>query len=208
MSYMDDFKLYLPKYLSEKSYNELLKELTDFPANIDQRFYTTSLDQNVLYQGDCIRNLPVVKLFKDDVVKVKYASCIMLSNTCDMDLNNNRAFESQIMYAPIYPLSRYVSMLDDKIEDKSKISNHISAIKQQRQTQILYLPAFGDMLEESLVFLDQISNMPGWRVCRDSLKTTKLVSLSTYGAYLFLFKLSVHFSRLQDQFDRKSFLQT
>ncbi len=42
----DELKKYLPKYLSEENYNNLLTELKSFPYNIDNRMYTYSLDNN------------------------------------------------------------------------------------------------------------------------------------------------------------------
>ena len=40
----DELKKYLPKYLSEENYNNLLTELKSFPYNIDNRMYTYSLE--------------------------------------------------------------------------------------------------------------------------------------------------------------------
>ena len=50
-----DIQAYLPKYLSEENYRNLLKELDSFPNNIDQRMYTTSLPDNVIFQGESVK---------------------------------------------------------------------------------------------------------------------------------------------------------
>ena len=52
----DDLKRYLPKYLSAENYEMLLQELRAFPDNIDDRMYTFSLEQNILFQGDGLKN--------------------------------------------------------------------------------------------------------------------------------------------------------
>lgn len=59
----DELKKYLPKYLSEENYNNLLTELKSFPYNIDNRMYTYSLDNNIIYQGDGIKEMPLTSSF-------------------------------------------------------------------------------------------------------------------------------------------------
>jgi len=58
----EDFKKYLPRYLSSLSSKELFDGLKDFPENMNKRFYTDeiSLDENIIYQGDGIRDLPFI----------------------------------------------------------------------------------------------------------------------------------------------------
>lgn len=106
----DELKKYLPKYLSEENYNNLLTELKSFPYNIDNRMYTYSLDNNIIYQGDGIKEMPIIDLA--NIGKgVKITNCLILSNTCDMDIANNRLFPASIMYAPIINLANYISVL-------------------------------------------------------------------------------------------------
>lgn len=83
MMSVQDIQVYLPKYLSEDNYRNLLRELESFPNNIDQRMYTTSLPNNVIFQGDGYDSLPFVNLMKLED-GCKYRSGIVLSNTCDM----------------------------------------------------------------------------------------------------------------------------
>lgn len=105
----DELKKYLPKYLSEENYNNLLTELKSFPYNIDNRMYTYSLDNNIIYQGDGIKEMPIIDLA--NIGKgVKITNCLILSNTCDMDIANNRLFPASIMYAPIINLANYISV--------------------------------------------------------------------------------------------------
>lgn len=63
---------------------------------------------------------------------VKKVSCLILSNTCDMDLSNSRMFPASIMYAPIINLTKYISVLQKQGINSSKIENHISNLKQQK----------------------------------------------------------------------------
>lgn len=96
----DELKKYLPKYLSEENYKTLLAELKSFPYNIDGRMYTSMLDKNVIFQGDGLKKMPIIDLVNIER-GVKNVSCLILSNTCDMDLSNSRMFPASIMYAPI-----------------------------------------------------------------------------------------------------------
>ena len=203
---LDEIKIYLPKFLSAESDRELFKGLKDFPENIDERLYTTYLnDTKIIYQGDGLNNLLVVNLPKPEI---KPVPSIILSNTCDIDLQNERNFPSQIVYAPIFSLEKYKqTLLKNSKKSKEQIIDHINAIKKQEITQIFYLPRFDGKLEESIVFLDRVNNMPNTLIERDKITSNRIFTLSDYGAYLFLLKLSIHFTRVQDKVERKSIIK-
>ena len=186
----DELKKYLPKYLSEENYKTLLAELKSFPYNIDGRMYTSMLDKNVIFQGDGLKKMPIIDLVNIER-GVKNVSCLILSNTCDMDLSNSRMFPASIMYAPIINLTRYISVLQKQGVNSSKIENHISDLKQQK-------------MEDSIVFLDKIYHVDNRFINRDTLEDQRLFSLSDYGFYMLIFKLSIHFSRIQEKVNRGS----
>ena len=196
----DELKKYLPKYLSEENYKTLLAELKSFPYNIDGRMYTSMLDKNVIFQGDGLKKMPIIDLVNIER-GVKNVSCLILSNTCDMDLSNSRMFPASIMYAPIINLTTYISVLQKQGVNSSKIENHISDLKQQKITQIIFLPANSQM-EDSIVFLDKIYHVDNRFINRDTLEDQRLFSLSDYGFYMLIFKLSIHFSRIQEKVNR------
>ena len=196
----EELKKYLPKYLSEENYNNLLSELKSFPNNIDARMYTSYLKDDIIYQGDGIDNMPIIDLAQSSKGP-QSVPALILSNTCDMDLANIRMFPSSIIYAPIIKLSNYQSVLSKYCNDTNKIENHITNLKQQKITQIMYLPAIGNM-EESIVFLDRLFNINNKYIDRTNLKDTRIFSFSDYGFYLLIFKLSVHFSRIQEKVNR------
>lgn len=199
---LNDISLYLPKYLSVNSTKELLRELDSFPDNIDKRFYSNLMDE-IVFQGDGLIDLPVVKLpIVDLTLDQKNTACLVISNTCDTDLNNPRLFPSQITYSPIIDLEKYKTSLL-KYHDENKINSHIESIKLQKISQILFLPSNG-VICDSIVFLDRIFNIKNDHIKRNELKTKRLFSLSNYGFYVFLFKISVHFTRVQEKVDRIS----
>ena len=197
----DDVKVYLPKFLSDENERNLYLSLKDFPDNIDNRFYTEALhDNNIIYQGDGIKNLLVVNMQDKSFKEVP---CMVFSNTCDINIENIRNFTSQIVYAPIFNLSKYYEqILKNSQKDKKDILAHIEAIKKQEITQIFYLPQISRKLEESIVFLDRVVNFPTQNIERKNIKEKRIFTLSNYGVYVFLLKLSIHFTRITDRVDR------
>jgi hypothetical protein len=200
---IDDIKIYLPKYLSAESEKELFNGLKDFPYNIDERLYTTYLkDKEIIFQGDGLNDMLVVNLPKSEI---RPAPSIILSNTCDIDIQNIRNFPSQIVYTPIFNLEKYKkSIIKNSTKTKEQINSHITSIKRQEVTQIFYLPKWGSNLAESIVFLDRVNNVSSNSIQRNSVPSKRIFTLSDYGAYLFLLKLSIHYTRIQDRVDRKS----
>ncbi len=59
-------------------------------------------------------------------------------------------------------------------------------------------------MEDSIVFLDKIYHVDNRFINRDTLEDQRLFSLSDYGFYMLIFKLSVHFSRIQEKVNRGS----
>lgn len=196
----DVIKNYLPKYLSADNYNALLAELKSFPDNIDKRFYTHLLEKNVIFQGDGIKEMPIIDITNIEL-GVKKVNCLIISNTCDMDLTNIRRFHASILYSPIINLKKYISTLQEQNIDNSTIENHISDLKHQKISQILFLPK-NSQIEDSIVFLDKIQNIDNRYISRDNLENQRLFSLSDYGFYMLVLKLSVHFSRIQEKVNR------
>lgn len=191
-------KTFLPKYLSSESTKELLDLFKTFPDNLDNRFYTSRLNsESTLFQGDGIDRLPIIDLPNTDI---KYTKSILLSNTCDIDPSNERLFPSSICYVPIINLSKYKDLITrNSNKNTTQIESHIQDIRKQRITQILYLPSYGQF-EEGIVFLDKVNNISSKSIDRSNF--SRLFVLSDYGLYVFLLKISIHFTRIQERIDR------
>ena len=98
-------------------------------------------------------------------------------------------------------------MLIEEFVDTGKhtleaINNHIEAIKKQLITQIMFLPKGSKLQDDSIVFLDRVNNYPLGEMSVEDVKRKKLFVLSNYGLYIFLIKLSIHFTRIQENVDR------
>lgn len=202
---IDNIKVFLPKYLSDDSEKALVKAIRDFPSCENKSFYTDRLkDQSIIFQGDGIDDFPIFNVPKDlnDQIDRKTTSAIILSNTCDLDLQNKRYFASNIVYAPIVLLSRYKEILISENKSATQINTHFDSIRNQEITQIFFLPSCLSKVEESIVFLDKVFNLPNSFFNRSNIGSLRRFTLSDFGSYLFLFKLSLHFTRIQDRVDR------
>lgn len=200
---LEDFKLYLPKFLSAESEKELFNSLKDFPKNIDSRIYTNYLsNSDIIYQGDGISDMLFVNLPSPEI---KPVPSMILTNTCDIDIVNVRNFPSQVVYAPIFNISKYKEALyKNSKKTEEQIDSHINSIKNQEITQIFYLPKVEGKIDDSIVFFDRVCNFPNKLISRENLNEKRLFTLSDYGSYLFILKLSIHFTRIQDKVERKS----
>lgn len=117
-----------------------------------------------------------------------------------MDLSNSRMFPASIMYAPIINLTTYISVLQNKVLIVAKLKTTFQ-ISNNKNNPIIFLPANSQM-EDSIVFLDKIYHVDNRFINRDTLEDQRLFSLSDYGFYMLIFKLSIHFSRIQEKVNR------
>ena len=198
MTSFEDIKKYLPQYLSDRDAKQLFSALKDFPNNIDERFYTNySLDDNILYQGDCLKDIPAFNL---PDTRTKLSQSMAISNTCDMDLNNKRLWNTRILFSQIILLEKLEKGLCQRFP-KDRVTNYINSLKKQQITNAFYLPKSKN-LDEAVAFFDYTNSFDINYIDRESLKERRLVSLSNYGFYILLLKLSIHFTRVQEKVER------
>lgn len=197
---LEEVQAFLPKYLSDDSERSLFKGLKDFPDNMDSRLFTNKLKgEKIIYQGDGIANMAIYsfKLKQETAV-----NGIILSNTCDLDLANKRKYAPRIVFCPIKTLGSYQTFLSKAALTQEQIDNHLDDIKKQRISQIFYLPGIENKFEDSIAFFDRACNVSNDMIDRESLEHNRLFSFGDYGFYLFLFRLSVHFTRIKEGVDR------
>ena len=200
-----DIEKYLPQYLSKEASENLFAELKDFPKNIDDRLYTKYLaDNKVLYQGDGISGLIGINL---PDTRTGDVPGIVISNTCDINPENERPTESRLVYATIFKLEKYKDLLIQRFvntgqKTEESINAHIEKIKEQYISHIFYLPAGAGLENESIVLLDRLNNLPNNYIQNDNIPKQRLFTLSDYGFYLFLYKLSIHFTRIRESVSR------
>lgn len=194
----DDIKIYLPKYLSEEKQRDLYNELATFPENIDKRFYSSYLKaEKTMFQGDGVFDV-IMPVNGQELIKVK---ALLISNTCDASTENTRLFALNLQFAPIFNLKNYEDGLL-KTYSREKVLSHTRAIREQKVTSFFYLPAEGVLLEDSFARFDYVFSSPIMGVSISELMNNRMFTLSNYGFYLFLIKLSMHFTRVQEAVNR------
>lgn len=67
---------------------------------------------------------------------------------------------------------------------------------------MFYLPNISGLGEEAIALLDRITNCDLQKLDLDRLMESRLFTLSDYGFYIFLFKLSIHLTRIREGVSR------
>jgi len=197
---LKDIEIFLPKYLSPESNKKLWDGLKQFPDHYEKDFYWNNSNIKEILQGDGFSDGYIINLPN---TTVKVGNTIIISNSCDIDFNNSRFYETQIILSPIINLEKYINKLNLRFPGQvDRISEHIQNIRNQKISTIFYLPKSHGMSNEGFIFLDKLISLPNNVQIRNSYFMNQLFRLSNLGLYIFLFKLSVHFTRIQEKVDR------
>lgn len=194
----DQIRLFLPKYLSAEQQRQLFSELAKFPENFD--FYLLREDlREMLLQGDGWQGFVVIDFATG---ARKTVSGMILSNSCDVDIENRRDLPVNLLFAPLISLARYRRLLSGVGKNEDQIDGIIGNIRKQYVTSIFYIPDRSGIIEESIILLDDIHAHP----LQDFLgrERQSIFTLNQYAFYLFLIKLSIHFSRFREGIQRFS----
>lgn len=185
----------IPFYLTQDQKIALAKALKDFTNHGVGDYYTSQFKHELL-QGDGWGSVPIVDYRTQTLRKVR---AVVLSNTCDMNNSGTRTTPPQVTVAPIVNMERYKDSLRQRGVDEQKINDKMESIKKQAITNVVHLPA-GPDFDESIVQLDMLYTLPVSAFKESS--TGNIFTLSMFGFYLFIFKLSVHFCRFHEQIER------
>jgi hypothetical protein len=189
-------QIFLPKYLTPAQQKQLFEELDSFPDIKNFYLDTENFGQEML-QGDGWTGFVVIN-FK--TLEKKTISGIVLSNTCDISIENKRPLPVRILFAPMIRLSKYIERLRQVGESEQQIESRLNEVRRQHITQIFYLPENTNVLEESMVVLDDVHAHPREDFCNET--GSKVFTLSQYAFYIFLMKLSIHFCRFNENIAR------
>ena len=181
----NDIQKYLPQYLSNDAKEALKKSLDDFPNNLEK-----------MIMSEDIFNKHRSTLLQSDIVECKNiygehnAKVMIISNSCDNSSENERNFNICISFVVILSLEKIKNVFEKNGKDKQSINTQIDAIKKQRVTNMFYLP------DDTVALLDRTMHLDYNKFSKAMIN--KIASLSNYGFYTFLFKLSYHFTRLRE----------
>ena len=190
--FFEQVKLFLPKYLTPEESRQLYSELSKFPDNMD--FFLERADlQDQLLQGAGWRGFIAIE-FSSGARKV--VSGVILSNSCDISPVNFTDLPVNVLFAPLISLDRFSSTLYAGGKSLQQIDSILVNIRKQRVTNVFYLPGRPPSVSESVILLDDVHAHPLQHFI--SQERAKLFTLNQYAFYLFLIKLSIHFSRFQE----------
>jgi len=191
---IDEIKKYLPKYLTPEAEDNLFQSLEDFPDNMDEKMYLSEhVSHESIYQGDAFNNFPVINL---PSLIVKEARVMVISNSCDMSSQNKRLYKKNVCYCPIIKLNKFKEKLL-KVFEEQNVNSLIDRIKKQEVSAIFFLPKGCFLEEDSFIFFDKIISYPTESL-PDNIMNERVFTLHDYGLYIFIFKLSVHFTRINE----------
>jgi hypothetical protein len=201
----------LPSYLTSTEKGRIKEGLRQFKSgnkNFDknyQGFYHLNPPEYWM-QGDLLHTVKIVDWDSDeDDYYSAYSPVIMLSNTCDVSSDNVRSINpKQIIVAPVIPLKEYIDDLKSEGFSKSNIDSFCATLRNQEYSNLLYLPKNEVNQKEYLVFLDKILWVaPSQLVIQNNdIADKRFISLSNFGFYLLLTKISFHFCRIPEEKDR------
>lgn len=191
-------EIHLPDYLSGSSYDELIRQLGNTP-DIDAFFWSpTDREVGEVLQGDAWTHIPI----RDPSTgEQKHITGVILSNSCDIDPNNQGRPRRRVLVAPAIKLSDYETLLVHERFDTSSISGFIQSVRNNRVSSIAHFPAESNINDaDRIVILDNVYNVPLEEF--QNAVGARLFRLSNAGFYIFLLKLSIHFTRLHERIDR------
>lgn len=202
-------RTFLPKYLTPELQENLFKTVEDnFPFSKDPNLvYSSVLDINYYYQGDCLIDIPFSSFTKGKF-STAYLQGIIASNSCDISPDNERLDTPYIQFASLFSLREYTDQLKVKQVSQQRIDSFIDDLKGNRISNLFYLPEKKDgtkiLMEESFARFDLNVTLP-MSIFQDNVYNSnyypegdRLISLSNYGFYLFLIKISVHYCRFRE----------
>lgn len=211
----DNFELLLPNYLTSEDKSRLKDSLAQFTiqrerdnpnSELDYSNFITRQDCTYFKQSDLVYQIRYPHLNEENFEFEKfYTTAIVLSNTCDIsDQNAHSLNKKQCVLAPIIELSKYIESLReiDSFSD-DRLASFLNELKLQRITNIFYISDNGG--EEYIALLDKIFWFPTEELNSyvQDISENKVFSLTHFGYYLFLLKLTFHFSRFPEALDRE-----
>jgi hypothetical protein len=133
-----------------------------------------------------------------------YINALVLSNTCDLDITNDRNITKEVVLAPITEYSQYIKKLAMRL-GKTEVPFALDeSIKAQTYSSLFYLPKTLINPIDYVCHLDKAFWFPTEELHSylSDIQQTRIASLDYFGYYLFLVKLSYHFCRLPEEKQR------
>jgi hypothetical protein len=208
----DNFELILPSYLVDPDKSRLRDALKQFTLDekgkvIDYSDFYKVFQHAYFMQSDLVKEIRVSKWNDEKAIYEKvYTDAIIVSNTCDISFENKHDVNTkQCLFAPLVDFKEYLLDLEKAGCKPEQIESFSNAVKAQLRTNIFYLPTNHKDGKEYIVLLDNVFWFPTTELNSyiDNIDENRISTLSHFGYYLFILKLSYHLCRLPEQCDRE-----
>lgn len=133
-----------------------------------------------------------------------YSPAMLISNSCDVESSNLRAINSkEAMFAPLIALDEYLTDYRETYNEE-QLNNFCATLKRQQFTNLFYLPPNHINNKEYIVRLDKIYWLPQTELedTKKNLGNSRFITLSNWGYYLFITKVSFHLCRVPEEIER------
>ncbi|WP_322469249.1 hypothetical protein SOM08_15230 [Hydrogenophaga sp. SNF1] len=192
---LDNLRIVVPQYLSLERQKGLVAELEQLSGATN--FFSTTPPYPLL-QGDVWCELPV---YDPATAKSKRIKGLVLSNSCDISADNTRFLPVKVSFSPLVSVAKYQEVLKQAGWDAGRIENHLSDLRRQAITSLMYIPASPYLGEEYIALLSDIHSV-SLAEFDSGQQAKRLSSFNNVGFYVLLFKLAVHFCRMHEGVDR------
>lgn len=207
-----------PSFLSAPEKDRIVQGLRQFDESVATapKLYThffASTPAPYLLQGDLLPSIrvPVWQTGPASFGK-GYTPALLIANTCDVDvLGNPRNVPKEVGFVPLVPLPDFITALRSRLEAqalspatiRAKVQSIEKELRSQFLTNVFYLPAGPGGLPEYVALLDRPFWFPAAELAEigPALLPRRLASLSQWGYYLFILKISYHLCRLPEERD-------
>ncbi len=179
----------------------MLQQLSRYPDNYN--YFGPIPGEKEPVQGDAWQGLIA---FDFDSGERESVIGMILSNSCDIAAANNPDGDQRVVFAPLIDMELYAGFLREEGKRESDVQYWLTQVRRQEMNRIFYVPAMHGAFGESLVLLDTIHSMPVSRLTDAG--AVRKFSLNLYGWYVFLVKLSIHFTRTTEGIARDTVTQT
>lgn len=194
---LERVRLTLPPYLGAETKKELLAQLLEYPEN--RNYYGTIPGETEPVQGDAWRGFMVLDFH---TAEREVVLGLVVSNSCDIAAENSPEPDQCLLFAPLLNLDQYIGFLQEAGKTQQQIDETLSDIRKQEIHRLFYLPAVPGVQGESLVRLDDMHAQPLSSIKPDAIQ--RVFTLNQYGWYVLLIKLSIHFTRMAEDLERKA----
>ena len=203
MAELDDFSRYariIPKeHIPALSRD--LKKIPDFSWLLGQPHQEIER-----LQGDLLRDFPTVYLDEKVEARSRNFTVMILNNTCDLpdgrldfvtaapvvDFNKYLEFErAQRLKAHTQLGETEKARVEDSVRELARV------IRQNKKTEILFVPKFGEFQGGALVLLHLVCSV-STKIYHEALRAKqRLASFTQTGFYFLLIKLTTHIARAE-----------